>query len=209
MSPPTIPTPVPGSFICIPIRKTTCWQPVADAPFSRTSPGISLLHRRWRVGDILGFHGTFHRSISDDDGSVVLNQAVRERCSLLTNSVCNSDRIRADAGDLASAPKPQLHGVEPATGGLNQIRAFTHWGCRQLLDLDAPTQITRRSGGPLKLPLTAAVSSVSTRWPEYVSRIDFTARTGSKLRQPPRADRPRSRHGGRTAPVLAPATDNH
>ena len=68
-------------------------------------------------GDILRIPpGTFHRSISDPDGSVVLNQAVREPGVSLVREfrVYNSDRIPALMRvTLASAPKPQLHGVEP------------------------------------------------------------------------------------------------
>ena len=101
-------------------------------------------------GDILRIPpGTFHRSISDDDGSVVLNQAVREPGVSLLNEfrVYNSDRIPAlMRATLASAPTSAPWRGARASGGLNQIRAFTHRGCRQLLDLDAPTQITRRSG---------------------------------------------------------------
>jgi len=68
-------------------------------------------------GDILRIPpGTFHRSISDPDGSVVLNQAVREPGVSLVREfrVYNSDRIPALMRvTLASAPKPKLHGVEP------------------------------------------------------------------------------------------------
>ena len=68
-------------------------------------------------GDILRIPpGTFHRSISDGEGSVVLNQAVREQgVSLLREfRVYNSARIPAlMAATVASAPKPLLHGVRP------------------------------------------------------------------------------------------------
>ena len=68
-------------------------------------------------GDILRIPtGTFHRSISDPNGSVVLNQAVREPGVSLEREfrVYNSARIPAlMRATLASAPKSQLHGVEP------------------------------------------------------------------------------------------------
>ena len=68
-------------------------------------------------GDILRIPtGTFHRSISDPDGSVVLNQTVREPGISLAREfrVYNSARIPAlMKATLASAPKPLLHGVEP------------------------------------------------------------------------------------------------
>ena len=68
-------------------------------------------------GDILRIPpGTFHRSISDPDGSVVLNQAVREEGASLVREfrVYNSAEIPAlMAATHSSAPKPQLHGVEP------------------------------------------------------------------------------------------------
>ena len=68
-------------------------------------------------GDILRIPtGTFHRSISDTDGSVVLNQAVRETGVSLEREfrVYNSARIPAlMRATLASAPKSKLHGVEP------------------------------------------------------------------------------------------------
>ena len=68
-------------------------------------------------GDILRIPpGTFHRSVSDPDGSVVLNQAVREQGVSLVNEfrVYNSACIPAlmDATTI-TAPKPCLHGVEP------------------------------------------------------------------------------------------------
>ena len=68
-------------------------------------------------GDILRIPpGTFHRSISDPDGSVVLNQAVREEGASLVREfrVYNSAEIPAlMAATHSSAPKPHLHGVEP------------------------------------------------------------------------------------------------
>ena len=68
-------------------------------------------------GDILRIPpGTFHRSISDPEGSVVLNQAVRQVGVSLVDQfrVYNSARIPAlMAATVASAPKPLLHGVEP------------------------------------------------------------------------------------------------
>ena len=68
-------------------------------------------------GDILRIPtGTFHRSISDPDGSVVLNQAVRESGVSLEREfrVYNSASIPAlMRATLASAPKSQLRGVEP------------------------------------------------------------------------------------------------
>ena len=69
-------------------------------------------------GDILRIPpGTFHRSISDPEGSVVLNQAVRAAgVSLLREfRVYNSARIPAlMAATVAGAPKPLLHGMTPA-----------------------------------------------------------------------------------------------
>lgn len=68
-------------------------------------------------GDILRIPpGTFHRSISDPEGSVVLNQAVREAGVSLVQEfrVYNSAQIPAlMAATVSSAPKPLLHGVEP------------------------------------------------------------------------------------------------
>ena len=68
-------------------------------------------------GDILRIPtGTFHRSISDPDGSVVLNQAVREPMVSLEREfrVYNSARIPAlMRATLTSSRKPLLHGVEP------------------------------------------------------------------------------------------------
>lgn len=63
-------------------------------------------------GDILRIPpGTFHRSISDPDGSVVLNQAVREPGVSLVDEfrVYNSAEIPAlMAVTSTSAPRPQL-----------------------------------------------------------------------------------------------------
>ena len=68
-------------------------------------------------GDILRIPtGTFHRSISDSDGSVVLNQAVREPGVSLEREfrVYNSARIPAlMKATLTSSPKLLPHGVEP------------------------------------------------------------------------------------------------
>ena len=68
-------------------------------------------------GDILRIPpGTFHRSISDLDGSVVLNQAVREQGASLTREfrVYNSGRIPAlRLVTTKGAMRPVLHGVEP------------------------------------------------------------------------------------------------
>ena len=111
---------VPGSFICIPIRRTTSWLPVEDTFY--------LVNLAWDVpfhivrlesgGDILRIPpGTFHRSVSDPEGSVVLNQAVRAAgVSLLREfRVYNSARIPAlMAATVAGAPKPLLHGMTPA-----------------------------------------------------------------------------------------------
>ena len=68
-------------------------------------------------GDILRIPpGTFHRSISDLDGSVVLNQAVREEGASLSREfrVYNSGRIPAlKLATSLGASRPVLHGVEP------------------------------------------------------------------------------------------------
>jgi hypothetical protein len=67
-------------------------------------------------GDILRPPGTFHRSVSDPDGSVVLNQAVREEGVSLVQEfrVYNSARIPAlMAVTSIQAPPPRFHGVEP------------------------------------------------------------------------------------------------
>ena len=68
-------------------------------------------------GDILRIPpGTFHRSISDLDGSVVLNQAVREQGASLTREfrVYNSGCIPAlRLLTTKGAIRPVLHGVEP------------------------------------------------------------------------------------------------
>ena len=68
-------------------------------------------------GDILRIPpGTFHRSISDLDGSVVLNQAVREQGASLTREfrVYNSGLIPAlRLVTTKGAIRPVLHGVEP------------------------------------------------------------------------------------------------
>jgi hypothetical protein len=68
-------------------------------------------------GDILRIPpGTFHRSISDLDGSVVLNQAVRAQGASLAREfrVYNSGRIPAlKVATSLGASRPVLHGVEP------------------------------------------------------------------------------------------------
>ena len=68
-------------------------------------------------GDILRIPpGTFHRSISDLDGSVVLNQAVRDQGASLAREfrVYNSGRIPAlKLATSRGANRPVLHGVEP------------------------------------------------------------------------------------------------
>ena len=68
-------------------------------------------------GDILRIPpGTFHRSISDLDGSVVLNQAVRDQGASLAREfrVYNSGRIPAlKLATSLGASRPVLHGVEP------------------------------------------------------------------------------------------------
>lgn len=69
-------------------------------------------------GDILRIPpGTFHRSVSDPDGSVVLNQAVRDAHAAVEREfrVYNS----ADIPKLLEitsqfSPRPKLHGLEPA-----------------------------------------------------------------------------------------------
>lgn len=66
-------------------------------------------------GDILRIPpGTFHRSVSDPDGSLVLNQAVREEGASVLREfrVYNSSRIpRLFAVTSRTAPLPKLHGV--------------------------------------------------------------------------------------------------
>ena len=68
-------------------------------------------------GDILRIPpGTFHRSISDLDGSVGLNQAVREQGASLTREfrVYNSGRIPAlRLVTTKGVIRPVLDGVEP------------------------------------------------------------------------------------------------
>ena len=68
-------------------------------------------------GDILNIpRGTFHRSLSDPDGSVVLNQAMRNPNACLDREfrVYNSLKIPRlyQATSQAAAP-PLLHGLEP------------------------------------------------------------------------------------------------
>jgi len=66
-------------------------------------------------GDILRIPpGTFHRSVSDPDGSLVLNQAVREEGASVVREfrVYNSSKIpRLFATTSLTAPLPKLHGV--------------------------------------------------------------------------------------------------
>ena len=66
-------------------------------------------------GDILRIPpGTFHRSVSDPDGSVVLNQAVREQGASVLREfrVYDSRRIpRLFATTSQTAPLPKLHGL--------------------------------------------------------------------------------------------------
>jgi hypothetical protein len=66
-------------------------------------------------GDILRIPpGTFHRSVSDPDGSLVLNQAVREEGASVVREfrVYNSHRIpRLFAVTSKTAPLPKLHGL--------------------------------------------------------------------------------------------------
>lgn len=66
-------------------------------------------------GDILRIPpGTFHRSVSDPDGSLVLNQAVREKGASVLREfrVYNSSRIpRLFAVTSKTAPLPKLHGL--------------------------------------------------------------------------------------------------
>ena len=66
-------------------------------------------------GDILRIPpGTFHRSVSDPDGSVVLNQAVRDPGASVVREfrVYNSRRIpRLFTTTFKTAPLPKLHGV--------------------------------------------------------------------------------------------------
>jgi hypothetical protein len=66
-------------------------------------------------GDILRIPpGTFHRSVSDPEGSVVLNQAVRDPGASVLREfrVYNSSRIpRLYATTCHTAPLPKLHGL--------------------------------------------------------------------------------------------------
>jgi ribosomal protein L16 Arg81 hydroxylase len=76
-------------------------------------------------GDILRIPpGTFHRSVSDPDGSVVLNQAVREQGVSLVNEfrVYNSARIPAlmDVTSITGSAAMFSWGGTGASGGLNQ-----------------------------------------------------------------------------------------
>ncbi|GAB4227250.1 MAG: hypothetical protein Kow00121_55850 [Elainellaceae cyanobacterium] len=68
-------------------------------------------------GDILRIPpGTFHRSVSDPNGSLVLNQAVRQAKATLEGEfrVYNSAQIpRLLAATSQSAPPPVIHGLNP------------------------------------------------------------------------------------------------
>ena len=67
-------------------------------------------------GDILRIPpGTFHRSISDPDGSLVINQAVRDAAATVEGEfrVYNSGNIpRLWEATVDYAPLPQLHGIK-------------------------------------------------------------------------------------------------
>jgi hypothetical protein len=59
--------------------------------------------------------GTFHRSVSDPKGSVVLNQAVRDECASVKSEfrVYDSGKIpRLLRVTSTSAPLPKLHGFQ-------------------------------------------------------------------------------------------------
>lgn len=70
-------------------------------------------------GDILRIPpGTFHRSVSDPDGSLVLNQAVRTTQATVEREfrVYNTGEIpRLLWMTSKSAPKPKVHGFEKST----------------------------------------------------------------------------------------------
>jgi hypothetical protein len=67
-------------------------------------------------GDILRIPpGTFHRSVSDPKGSVVMNQAVRDENASIHSEfrVYNSGEIpRLLRATSSSAPLPKLHGLQ-------------------------------------------------------------------------------------------------
>jgi hypothetical protein len=67
-------------------------------------------------GDILRIPpGTFHRSVSDPKGSVVMNQAVRQESATIQGEfrVYNSGKIpKLFKITSASAPLPKLHGLQ-------------------------------------------------------------------------------------------------
>ncbi|MGB3492381.1 MAG: hypothetical protein WBA57_06620, partial [Elainellaceae cyanobacterium] len=67
-------------------------------------------------GDILRIPpGTFHRSVSDPDGSIVLNQAVRDTQAVVTREfrVYNSGEIpKLLEVTSQMAPRPTLHGLD-------------------------------------------------------------------------------------------------
>ncbi len=81
-------------------------------------------------GDILRIPpGTFHRSISDPDGSVVLNQAVREAGVSLVEEfrVYNSSHIPALMKEThSSAATPHLHGIAPVHSRAMGLRNDSH-----------------------------------------------------------------------------------
>ena len=81
-------------------------------------------------GDILRIPpGTFHRSISDPDGSVVLNQAVREAGVSLVEEfrVYNSSHIPALMKEThSSAASLHLHGSAPVHSQAMALRNESH-----------------------------------------------------------------------------------
>ena len=77
-------------------------------------------------GDILRIPpGTFHRSISDPDGSVVLNQAVREEGCFSGEGIPRLQQRRDPGLDGShsqlGAEAPVARGGAVASGGLNQV----------------------------------------------------------------------------------------
>jgi hypothetical protein len=79
------------------------------------------------TGDILRIPpGTFHRSISDATGSIVLNQAVRDQVATLAGEfrVYNSGQIpRLMQVTEQSAPPPMLHGLPAIALAIDARRA--------------------------------------------------------------------------------------
>lgn len=107
----------PGSSICTPTSRTTCW-PCRGRTFYLVNLGWNYPFHIVRLesgGDILRIPpGTFHRSVSDPDGSLVLNQAVREEGASVAREfrIYNSSHIpRLYATTARTAPLPKLHGV--------------------------------------------------------------------------------------------------